>query len=368
MYCQTRPKTQARFAVIVFAVLGIGGPGLQGASAQDEAPWLIMGASVSNLPREASTQFADYYEVYSDASREMPVIVQIGFYARPATAPIPVVLSGRRWTNELDIKIEVNDDIAEEYRLELLPNMEMALSPEQVRLGDWREARRMPANLLQGEGLQAFFAVRGPDGSKLVEGHYQIKVHWKVGAEDFFGMRTSPSRDVVFRVKRRHQEDDETGRYTEDLIERHYLWAVWLYKFDRQASRKEFEKAWTLVQEYLARGGGDEPELYNITPRYQAHLIAKWLDKNERAVSFLSQLLSTNRDPGECRMRYYHFGRERGEIPRNQAGDLALGLNRLYEQVYRKTMRGEPIESVPLRKHFPEEEDGGSSKRRQDDP
>ena len=62
-------------------------------------------------------------------------------------------------------------------------------------------------------------------------------------------------------------------------------------------------------------------------------------------------------------MRFYHFHRERGHLPRNVRDDLTRGMNRLYERVYGKAMSGRPLSpQVPLRKKFPEQADSATEK------
>ena len=114
-----------------------------------------------------------------------------------------------------------------------------------------------------------------------------------------------------------------------------------------------------MVSEYIRAGAGDEPELWNITPRYQASRIAGWLDDKERQISYLSQLLSKDATAAsegrDCKMRFYHFHRERGHLPRNVRDDLTRGVNRLYERVYGKTMSGKTVTpQVPPEKNFPD--------------
>lgn len=319
-------------------------------------PWLLMAASVVNLPREENSNVADYYEVYAKSLRTMPVILLIGVGAKPPVDSIPLVSNQRGWMDEVDVQFERDGKVVNGYSLQALPNAEMAISADEGLRGDWTTSRRTPNQLLRGEGLQAYFTVSGPEGTELEPGTYEIRVTWKNSAEEFFGVRTSPSQDAVFRVKNKGDEDD---RYTEDLIERHYLWACWLYKFDRAASKKEYEKAWALVQDYLKSGAGDEPGLWNITPRYQATAIAGKVDYHKEAIAYLSQLLSkdaTERANGrDCKMRFYHFYRERGHLPHNLRDDLTRGLHRMYEQFYGKTMQGVPVERLPIRKKFPDE-------------
>lgn len=185
-------------------------------------------------------------------------------------------------------------------------------------------------------------------------------------AEVFFGMPIAAQESLPVLVKER--EDDDENRYTEDMVERYYLWASWLYKFDKDASKKEFEKAWRILSTYIRHGAGDEPGLWNITPRYQAARIAGWLDRPKEKISYMSQLLSGDATQGaqgnECRMRYYHFHRERGHLPRNLYHDLTRINNRLYERVYGKTMSGEPTGiAIPPTVNFPESKKREKSNR-----
>lgn len=340
---------------------------------------LVLGASVSNLPREESMEnldIADYYEVYSESLNVLPVILQVGFYEKPPTNTIVLSRGGQTWSDEIELLVERDGERVEGFHLQRIGNYQMALSSEHSASGSWTESRRNPETLRQGESLTAFFSLAGPDGTELAPEIYRVAVRWKTTAQRFFGTTTTAWQDVVFRVKSRG--DDGTARQTEDLIERHYLWACWLYKFDRAASKKEFERAWELVQDYLKRPtsgpppddvlrdaegrvlkAGDEPGSWNVTPRYQAMLIARWLDKHTEEFRYMQQIAAKNgaAKNGELKlkMRYYQFGPAQDQLPRNQAGELVHGLNRLYEQLHGKTMSGRRVERLPLRKHFPDE-------------
>jgi hypothetical protein len=265
--------------------------------------------------------------------------------------------------------------------LELRHEFALMKGSEELRAGVyWRNGRRSPWSLAGNESLQSLCAIVGPEGVELQEGTYRVKIRFSTDGEDFFGLPGACNSEFGFRVKAATASD--RSRDTEDLIERHYLWGGSLYHFDRAASEKEFEKAWKLVQDYLreptpgptpenmlrdAEGhmlyAGDELSLWNITPRYQAFLIAAKLDYHKKAVAYLSQLLSKDATERahdrDCRMRFYHFHSERGHLPHNLRGDLGIRLNRMYEQVYGKTMRGDPLQDVPPpRRHFPYREAG----------
>lgn len=347
-----------------------------------DMPRVAAGGRIANLPREMdpeSPSGGDYYEVYRDTLGAMPVIVSFGLHGTTDDAVIPLRTSSATWADQLSLIVDRDGQPAQGYTLE--PRHEFALmkGSEELRVGVyWRNGRRSPRSLGGKESLQSLCAIVGPEGVNLQEGTYRVKVRFAADAEDFFGLPGACNSEFGFRVKAATPSDG--NRYTEDLIERHYLWAGSLYKFDRATSKKEFEKAWKLVQYYLrqptpgpppenmlrdAEGdilyAGDGPGLWNIAPRYQAFSIAAKLDYHKEAVAYLSQLLSTDateRENGrDCRLRFYHFHGERGHIHHNLKGDLGLRLKEMYEQVYGKTMQGVPIERPPLRKNFPDVEE-----------
>ena len=317
-------------------------------------------ASVANLVREADPQNpdgGDYYEVDAESLRMMPIILQVNLYAHPRDTTVPLASRTVHWTDEIEMSVERDGRDVEGFSLRLIPGSELAISADQARVGDWRDARRNPTALASNESLASFFELSRPRREPLQGGRYTILLGLTDRAEALLGVRALTSRAVVFAVKSPRPEGDDL--FTEDLIERHYLWGCWLYKFDRVASKKEFEKGWELVSEYIRAGAGDEPELWNITPRYQASRIAGWLDDKERQISYLSQLLSKDATAAsegrDCKMRFYHFHRERGHLPRNVRDDLTRGVNRLYERVYGKTMSGKTVTpQVPPEKNFPD--------------
>lgn len=328
-------------------------------SAFGEEPVRVVGAtaSVINLVREADPHGetgGDYYEVYKAMLTDNPVILLVGLTVVPAEERIVLERRGTYWNDTIVVSVVKDGQPTEGFNLELLPHLAMAVSRDGAKRGDWTGARREPVTLEIGEALAGFFRIVGPDGPRLEEGDYEATIGFAAKSEEVFGFPVAESQSVHFRVK---SEPIDKNRFIEDTVERHYLWACRLYKFDRSASKKEFEKAWNGVQDYLRLGGGDEPELWNITPRYQASRIAGWLDRREEEIAHLSSLLSKNAEADkDCRMRFYHFHTERGHLPPNVRDDLTRGLNDLYERVYAKTMSGEPARvRPPMGKNFPED-------------
>ncbi len=347
-----------------FALAGMGLQSTYAGAADQGERSVVVRPSVVNLPREAdpeSPSGGDYYEVYRDSLAVMPVVLEVSLWTKPEGTAVPLAAHGRRWNDETLFTSERDGEILDDHYLRRIADFEMAVTPEQGRRGDWTDARRLPDALRDGEALAGFFEVVGPHGALLDEGKYRVQAMFRDNAQGFFGMKASPSEGavpegIIWRVKR--CEGDES-RCLEDLIERHYLWACWLYKFDRVASKKEFQKAWELVSNYLRQGAGDGPGLWNITPRYQASRIAGWLDDKVSQISYLSQLIAEDSTAAangqDCKMRFYHFHQERGHLPPNVRDDLTFGLNRLYERVYGKTMSGQPVPPMePLGKNFPE--------------
>ena len=82
-----------------------------------------------------------------------------------------------------------------------------------------------------------------------------------------------------------------------------------------------------LVDRYLAAGGGDEEGLYNLTPRYQAARIYQTLGLRQQAIAFYTHVVQGVAK--ESKMRFAHFGRERGLLPHTFAENLIMVTKRL---------------------------------------
>jgi len=331
--------------LLVLCVAGLLGPFSARSGDQDAAPRVGVSIAVIDLVKEQppdTFDLGEYYEVCRSSLSTTPIVLYIGVGLERKIRDVPLTFGPRRWIDLLEINVERDGAVIRECELRAIPGIEAGISEQEGWTADWTKARRRPEQLNRGETVVAFFEfVCGP-GTDVPEGIYRLSVGFENDASRLFGMELFRSRDVVFRVK---ECEPHTNRAVEDRIERHYLWAMWLYKFDRPASKVEFLKAWDLVWEYVRRGAGDEPGLWNITPRYQAAQIRGWLDDPSSEISYLSQMLSKNAGPDECRMRYYHFGRERGHLPRNVHGDLALELNNRYEAFYGKAMNGRAVQA-----------------------
>lgn len=207
----------------------------------------------------------------------------------------------------------------------------------------------LPKMLKAGEEVRCSWVVRGPQGYDLESGLYELEVSTTSRAGGILGasvfIRSGPGVSIVEDPNRNADRD------VEDVVQRLYLAGHWFYSFDKPTSRKFFQDAHDLLCDYRRRGFGDSARAWNITPRWQSHLITEWLDRPKESIAFLSDVLSghgTMRNLGqECMMRYYHFGLERGFLPSNVEGDLSQKVNRLYEALYGRRMNGQTCQ--PLR-------------------
>lgn len=317
-------------------------------------PNLQLSGEVVNAPNEKS-QLEDipsdkYYRVIRDHLTSIPLVVAIGLSVSEYDRPVPLTKGGSRWIKHVSLNVE-RDGLREEgYSLELLYERVLDKDAPDFQRGDWSEGRQGADYLAPRETLRALCAVAHESDPVLPLGQYRIKIHVDEHADAFFGLPVRCFSEWALCVAAPSPQEN-ADRNTEDLIQQHYLWAMTLYKFDRDASKRHFHEAWRLVRDYLKRGSGDQAESWNITPRWQASLIARSLDRPQEEIGYLSELLSGHEKQlgkgGQCKMRYYHFGRDVGALPVNIKDDLGRKVNRLYESFYGKTMNGRSIE--PLR-------------------
>lgn len=327
--------------------------GAQDPTSSRETRTLLIWASVENLVIGFDARHpagGDYlHEVYQDTLEEFPIIVLVNFSASIDGADIPLRSGSDDWVRHVRLKAEKDGQSLDEFQLEPLPSLEFALAVEDRGGSEWKSTRRMPVALHAGQSFTAFCRIVESQGSKLPVGTYDMTVDFAEGAAEFFGLPVGGTRNFGVRVKARTSGDED--RYVEDLIHRHYAWGVWLYKFDKTASKKEFEDAWKLLTNYLERGAGDEPNAWNITPRFQALMLSGWLDRPEDELRYLGQVLDHDSDAKiegrQCKMRFYYFGSERGQLPRNLRDDLVLKRYRFYETLYGQRMNGQTVQ--PLR-------------------
>lgn len=317
---------------------------------------LTGGVGVINVVRVRTADGeADRFEVFADQLEDFPVFVRLhlslkgdGKAARTATLPA-------NWYERFSVVVRKDGRETDAYKFQLVPDSQrFQRHPIDNMSSD------LPESLAPGEAVYALWRVIGPHGAALDVGTYRFVVHSGSDFEAIFGIRGGIGGEFAIVVKDRTGSDP--NRYREDLVERYFLWGVWLYKYDGESSKKQLEKSWHLCMDYLRRGAGDQPNLWNITPRWQASLISGWLDRPKDEIMYLSKLLSQHdtmiANGKECKMRYFHFGRERGALPINVKHDLGRKVNRLYERVYGKTMSGRKLPPMPpVRKRFPGDED-----------
>lgn len=308
---------------------------------------LTGGGGVINVVNERSSTSSDVvlYVVHAGTLDQIPVMIKVHLALKSSNNNTKARLSinNQQWYDQFEASIQKDGEFENTYRLKLITDSERFVRHiSEGMLAD------IPATLSPGESVYSLWKLVGNNGSILAPGLYRITFRSVPGFENFFGIRGGFGGDFELLVKDRIAGD--SNRYTEDFIQRYYLYGSWLYKFNKKSSKQEFEKGWRLVSKYIRDGAGDEPDLWNITPRWQASLISGWLDRPHDEISNLSKLLSNNAtqfaNNKECKMRYYHFGKEKGHLPRNIKDDLGRKVNRLYESFYGKTMNGRPTQAL----------------------
>lgn len=321
-------------------------------------PRISGGGGVVNVVREwIKLEEREQFEVFSDTLDDLPIIfhVSLSIPLEPPDVSARLVRNGSRWYEQFRSTV-LKNGLPTDDHLEFISKTERYERSFLAAYGTLLYDKETPDMLSEGESVHTLWKLVGPNNTPMDPGIYDVSFQTRPDFDfvEYFFIDGGFGGDVRIIVKERNHRDN--NHYMEDLIERHYLWGSTLYRFDRKASKKEFQTAWDLVQQYLHRGAGDEPGLWNVTPRYQAFMIADKLDNNEQSISYLMQLLARN-GTTKLKMRYYHFGPARDKLPRNLAGGLTQGLNNAYEQVYGKTMRGEPVTRLPIKKNFPDEDE-----------
>lgn len=287
-------------------------------------------------------------EVYQNTLAEVPLAVGLTLSLHDDSEVKSVALARvqKRWVDFFALEIRKDNVPLQNARLVLLEGSDRIVPP---RVSSGNDGRRADEALYPGESAQCTWRLLHDGAGSLELGIYEVVVTPLEGSEDFFRLPVLARLAPPLRLKELVPGEEE--RLTEDSIERLSLWGQWLHEFDKRGSKKAFTRAWELLNEYEKRGFGDEPDLYNITPRWQASVVAGWLDRPRDEISNLSNLLSSDATAAangkECKMRYYHFGLERGHLPRNMDNDLVLKLNNLYESFYGRRMNGR--QGTPLR-------------------
>ncbi len=278
----------------------------------------------ANLLRERNpTQPADsgYYEEFVETVANLPILFDGHIAVRDESCAVHLESGDATWADQFAFDISRDGRPADDCRMELVvesARIEVSGEPNVER----SVAR---ATLRPGQTLKWVWQLRIAGGAVPPPGLYEISVRAKPGAETLFGCTFVVKED--FRILLRAMHPGDELRLKENMIEFHYRTGGQLRVWNTGAGDAHLEKAKDLVERLLRSGAGDEEGLYNVTPRYQAVCIYQALGMNEEATAMLTHVLQ-----GICRqskMRYAHFGTERGLLPRTRADHLIAHLNRL---------------------------------------
>lgn len=291
-------------------------------------------------------RLGDCYEVFAENLKTIPLVIEIGLGTRE-NGPRAVLWTDRhRWSDFLEIVV-AESDAGKTLKFDIVQSSERLSVAEVVgNASAIRSVEGIPKTLDGSGGVSVLAMVSDADGSPLRPGVYKFHGRIRSGGADFLG--SDVAFNVDFTVSVKPSDDVSHDAVLEQSIERHYLWGTALQLRGMAENEEVLKRGLELAKAYIDKGAGDQNEVYNVTPRYQAAQLLMRMGQKGDAIAFLQRAYVQGAAAKECRWRPYLFlpdgdGDFEGPMPQHVKDVIYRVLQRLYMEEY-----GRPIHAVPM--------------------
>ncbi len=278
---------------------------------------MVVSASPVNLMREENPQNpadAEFSQAYADHLAEWPILIEVSIGLVGRQGRVTLSRDGQTWSDQLVFRTTRDGKECPACVVELVPGSDLITIPLEPAQGPFA----VGSTLTDGQILESLWTLRVADHDTPPPGLYEILVTPRGGASGHFDAGASFRCDMRIEVLPAGDPD----RMVENRVEGLFLTAVAIRPSNPGRAAQHLDAAWSLVQEYLREGAGEANGLYNLTPRYQAARIAEALGRTLDALGYYAQVVQgVARD---SKMRFGHFGRERGPLPQTYADHLVV--------------------------------------------